>query len=216
MIEELILQENQHLAKINRDFFHQRNILALNLVSSPGSGKTTLLVETIKQLKNEYSISVIEGDQQTDLDAEAIRALHVPVVQVNTGKTCHLNAQDVYRSISKLVLEDNSILFIENVGNLVCPALFDLGETCKVVILSTTEGVDKPLKYPYIFNQSELMIINKIDLLPHVTFDADRCIHYAKQVNATIQIIQLSAVTLHGLNNWIRWINHRVTCKDYV
>lgn len=214
-IERAVLEENRRIAKINRDFFRQHNMLVLNLVSSPGSGKTTLLVNSIKRLKRKYAVGVIEGDQKTDLDACEISALRVPVLQVNTGKSCHLDAHDIYRAVSKLPLQDNSILLIENVGNLVCPAMFDLGETCKIVILSTTEGANKPLKYSYMFNQSELMIINKIDLLPFIRFDMDRCIGYAKKINPGIEIIKSCATNSYGLNNFISWITHKATCKDY-
>ena len=161
----------------------QRDILALNLVSSPGSGKTTLLERTIRDLGKQTPFLVIEGDQETTNDAERIRATGCKVVQVNTGTGCHLEANMVARGIGELQPPKNSAVMIENVGNLVCPALFDLGEKSKVVILSVTEGDDKPLKYPHMFRASDIMILNKIDLLPYVQFDMDKCVQYARQVN---------------------------------
>jgi hydrogenase nickel incorporation protein HypB len=212
-IEKDILSENQHFANHNRDYFSKNNISAFNLVSSPGSGKTTLLVETIRALqtrKEKFSISVIEGDQQTDLDAKRIAQTGISVLQVNTGKACHLDAHRIEHAISELSPEKNSFLFIENVGNLVCPALFDLGEMCKVIILSVTEGDDKPLKYPYMFDQSQLMIINKIDLLPYVSFDVDRCVEYARRINPTIEILKISATTGEGISQWCEWLEKKI------
>ena len=181
-------------------------ILALNLVSSPGSGKTTLLTTTLNELKEKRPCYVIEGDQQTENDAERIRATGVPALQVNTGKGCHLDANMIAEALVKLRPEENGLLFIENVGNLVCPSEFDLGEKAKVVILSVTEGEDKPLKYPHMFAAAKLMILNKIDLLPYLNFDVKKCIENAKRVNPTIEIIQLSATTQEGLGAWLNWL----------
>ena len=205
-IERDILGHNDALARDNRRLFAQRGVLALNLVSSPGSGKTTLLARTLTDLRQGLRFAVIEGDQQTSLDAERIRATGVPSVQVNTGKGCHLDAHMVGHAVEHLDIEPGSILFIENVGNLVCPAAFDLGEACKVAILSVTEGEDKPLKYPDMFEAADLMLIHKIDLLPHVDFDVARCIDAARQVHPGLQILQLSARSGEGLESWYEWL----------
>ncbi len=205
-IEQDILAKNNRYAAENRRYFGERGILALNLVSSPGSGKTTLLTETIVLLKNELDIMVIEGDQQTARDAERIRATGVLALQINTGKGCHLDAHRVGHALETLQPLNHSLLFIENVGNLVCPASFDLGEAHKVVILSVTEGEDKPLKYPDMFHAADLMILNKTDLLPHLDFDVEQCLQYAKQVNPRIKILSLSAKTGEGMDSWLRWL----------
>ncbi|MFM6071058.1 MAG: hydrogenase nickel incorporation protein HypB, partial [Dolichospermum sp.] len=174
---------NNLLAAQNRGWFKGRNILALNLMSSPGAGKTTLLTRTINDLKDQLTISVIEGDQETTNDAEKIKSTGCKVVQINTGTGCHLDASMIEKGLQELNPPLNSVVMIENVGNLVCPALFDLGEAAKVVILSVTEGEDKPIKYPYMFRSSDIMILTKIDLLPYLNFDVQRCLEYAKQVN---------------------------------
>ena len=205
-IEQDILGKNNEFAAANRRFFAEQGILALNLVSSPGSGKTTLLVETIKALKDELAIAVIEGDQQTTNDAERIRETQVPAIQINTGKGCHLDGHMVGHALESLQPEPGSVLFIENVGNLVCPAAFDLGEASKVAILSVTEGEDKPLKYPDMFHAADLMILSKTDLLPHLTFDVDRCVDYARRVNSGIRVLQLSSTTGDGMDAWFGWI----------
>jgi len=205
-IEQDILSKNNEYAAGNRRQFAARGMLVLNLVSSPGSGKTTLLTNTLSQLKNELPMAVIEGDQQTVLDAERIRATGVKAIQINTGKGCHLDAHMVGHALESLSPEEQSVLFIENVGNLVCPAAFDLGEAHKVVILSVTEGEDKPLKYPDMFHAADLMILNKIDLLPHLQFDVDACLGYARRVNPGIKILQLSATSGEGMENWFAWI----------
>lgn len=205
-IEQDILATNNRYADENRCYFADRGMLALNLVSSPGSGKTTLLTETIARLKDDLKIAVIEGDQQTARDAERIRATGVPAVQINTGKGCHLDAHRVGHALKELNQPEYSLLFIENVGNLVCPSAFDLGEAHKVVILSVTEGEDKPIKYPDMFHAADLMILNKIDLLPHLDFDAELCIRYAKQVNPKIKILRLSAKTGEGMESWLKWL----------
>jgi hydrogenase nickel incorporation protein HypB len=217
-IEQDILAKNNQYASANRGYFAEHGILALNLVSSPGSGKTSLLTETIATLKGQLEVTVIEGDQQTTLDAERIRATGVKALQVNTGKGCHLDAHQIGHAIEQLNPAAQSVLFIENVGNLVCPASFDLGEAHKVAILSVTEGEDKPLKYPDMFYAADLMILNKIDLLPYLDFDLEQCIQYAKQVNPRIKILQLSAKTGEGMESWIQWLkaSRAVQLIDYV
>ena len=211
-VEQDILGKNNQFAEENRRQFAEHGVLVLNLVSSPGSGKTTLLTETIAQLQTECAIGVIEGDQQTRLDADRIQATGVPAVQINTGKGCHLEAERVGQAWQVLRPHKLGCLFIENVGNLVCPAGFDLGEAHKVVILSVTEGEDKPLKYPDMFNAASLLVLNKIDLLPYVDFDVDRCIAYARQINPDIAVVQVSAKTNQGLLDWLAWIKHQQAC----
>jgi hydrogenase nickel incorporation protein HypB len=205
-LETRILAKNDALAVKNRAWFEGREILALNLVSSPGAGKTTLLERTIAALKDELPLFVIEGDQATAADGERIRAAGAPAVQVNTGTGCHLEAAMVARGLAELRPPAGAVLMIENVGNLVCPALFDLGERAKVVILSVTEGEDKPLKYPHMFSAARLMVLNKIDLLPHVDFDVGRCIAHARRVNPEIEVIQVSARSAEGLGAWCDWL----------
>ncbi|MBD2665985.1 hydrogenase accessory protein HypB [Richelia sinica FACHB-800] len=209
-LEQDILARNNLLAAQNRGWFKGRNILALNLMSSPGAGKTTLLTRTINDVKDKLTISVIEGDQETTNDAEKIKSTGCKVVQINTGTGCHLDASMIDRGLQQLNPPLNSVVMIENVGNLVCPALFDLGEQAKVVILSVTEGEDKPIKYPHMFRASEIMIITKVDLLPYVQFDVQRCIEYAQQVNPKMQIFQVSATTGAGLDEWYSWLNQKV------
>jgi hydrogenase nickel incorporation protein HypB len=218
-IEQDVLGENNRLARANRAHFRGHGILALNLVSSPGSGKTTLLCSTIKALRARNAalpVAVIEGDQQTSNDADRVRASGAPAVQVNTGKGCHLDAQMVGEAFGALPLHSHDtdgqstpggVLFIENVGNLVCPAMWDLGEAAKVAILSVTEGEDKPLKYPDMFAAATLMILNKTDLLPYLNFDVAACIAYARRVNPAIQVIELSATSGQGMDAWLDWID---------
>jgi hydrogenase nickel incorporation protein HypB len=205
-IERDILSKNNDYAAQNRTFFEEHSILALNLVSSPGSGKTTLLVRTIIELKQSIPLAVIEGDQQTLNDAERIRATGAPAIQINTGKGCHLDAHMVGQALPKVPLPEESLLFIENVGNLVCPAAFDLGEAYKVAILSVTEGEDKPLKYPDMFQAASLMLLNKCDLLPYLNFDVELAIENVRRVNPGIEIIRVSATTGEGLTDWLAWI----------
>ena len=230
-LETDILGANNRVAAHNRAHFESHGVTALNLVSSPGSGKTTLLCATIEALKTHapgLPVSVIEGDQQTSFDADRIRATGAPAIQVNTGKGCHLDAPMVAEAFSRLHTHDHdhghdhghdhhhhhhhahSLLFIENVGNLVCPAVWDLGEAAKVAILSVTEGEDKPLKYPDMFAAASLMVLNKVDLLPHVRFDVARCIELARRVNPGIEVIQLSATTGEGMDAWLHWLDHRM------
>lgn len=205
-IERDILARNDAEAQANRRRFTARGIFALNLVSSPGSGKTTLLVETIRRLQGEPAVAVIEGDQQTSHDADRIRATGARAVQINTGKGCHLDAHMVAHALEHLEPADESVVMIENVGNLVCPAAFDLGEAHKVVVLSVTEGEDKPLKYPDMFAAADLMILNKCDLLPHLAFDVDLCVANARRVNPSIEVVRLSAITGEGLAGWLAWV----------
>jgi hydrogenase nickel incorporation protein HypB len=210
-IEQDILAKNDEFAARNRQFFADRGVLALNLVSSPGSGKTTLLVRTIEALAGSIPAAVIEGDQQTTHDADRIRAAGAPALQINTGKGCHLDASMVEKAFDRLNIADDSVLFIENVGNLVCPASFDLGEAGKVVVLSVTEGEDKPLKYPDMFRAASLMLLNKIDLLPHVSFDVERCVEYAQRINPGIEVIRVSATTGEGFEAWLQWVDGQAT-----
>jgi len=205
-VETNVLEKNNLLAERNRGYFEAKNIFALNLVSSPGAGKTTLLEKTISSIKDKTDCAVIEGDQQTMNDADRIAATGAAVIQVNTGTGCHLDSEMVNQGSKELALKDNSLLFIENVGNLVCPALFDLGEAHKVVIISVTEGDDKPHKYPTMFSVSDLCIINKTDLLPYVEFDVEKCKEYARQVNPNIKFIEVSATKGEGMQEWIDWL----------
>ena len=233
-LETDILGANNRVAQQNRAHFEAHGVTALNLVSSPGSGKTTLLcatIEALKQRQPDLHVAVIEGDQQTSFDADRIRATGAPAIQVNTGKGCHLDAPMVAEAFAQLHTHEHShdhehdhghahghdhhhhgdahsLLFIENVGNLVCPAVWDLGEAAKVAILSVTEGEDKPLKYPDMFAAAQLMILNKTDLLPHVKFDVARCIALARRVNPAIEVIQLSATTGEGMDAWLHWLDH--------
>ncbi|MBS0347208.1 MAG: hydrogenase nickel incorporation protein HypB [Proteobacteria bacterium] len=209
-IEQNILAKNDGYAERNRSWLADRGILALNLVSSPGSGKTTLLVRTIEELKSKVPVAVVEGDQQTSFDAERIRATGAPALQINTGKGCHLDAHMVGRALEKLAPPEDSVLLVENVGNLVCPAAFDLGEAAKVVVLSVTEGEDKPLKYPDMFAAARLMLVNKIDLLPYLSFDVQKAIDFARRVNPRLEVIQVSATTGAGFADWLGWIDARL------
>jgi len=205
-IEADILGKNNAYAAANRRWFADHAVLALNLVSSPGSGKTALLTRTLEALKGELPAAVIEGDQQTANDAERIRATGVKALQINTGKGCHLDAHMVGHALEALQPAEGSLLFIENVGNLVCPAAFDLGEAHKVVILSVTEGEDKPLKYPDMFHAADLMLLNKTDLLPYLDFDVERCLEYARRVNPRIRVLPVSARSGEGMEDWYRWL----------
>jgi hydrogenase nickel incorporation protein HypB len=205
-IEQDILSKNNQYAAENRKQLRAQRILALNLLSSPGSGKTTLLTETIVALRDRMRIAVIEGDQQTTNDADRIRATGAPAIQINTGKGCHLDASMIGTALARLAPPEHSVVMIENVGNLVCPAGFDLGEAHKVVVLSVTEGEDKPLKYPDMFRAASLMLLNKVDLLPYLRFDVAQCIANARRVNPDIEILQLSATSGQGLDAWLAWI----------
>ncbi|MDD2776466.1 MAG: hydrogenase nickel incorporation protein HypB [Gallionella sp.] len=210
-VERDLLSQNDQLAADNRREFAASHTLALNLVSSPGSGKTTLLVRTLQALHPHIPMAVIEGDQQTECDAERIRATGVNAIQINTGKGCHLDAAMISHAWAQLAMPENGLLFIENVGNLVCPAAFDLGEAAKVVVLSVTEGEDKPLKYPDMFRAARLMLLNKCDLLPYLNFDVALVLANARRVNPDIEIIQLSATTGEGMDAWLAWLEQART-----
>ena len=205
-LEKDILHKNQLSAERNRGYFEALNIFSINLVSSPGSGKTSLLERTIADLKDQVSFSVIEGDQQTTNDADRIHKLNVPVIQINTGKGCHLDSEMIAKAVKELKPAQNSIMMIENVGNLVCPAMFDLGESKRVVIISITEGEDKPLKYPDMFYGSQVCIINKMDLLPYLKFDLEKLKEYARKVNPNLQFFEVSATTGVGLEPWYNYL----------
>ena len=205
-LEQDILQHNEVMAARNKGYFEAKNIFALNLVSSPGSGKTSILERTLSDLKKDIPFYVIEGDQQTLNDANRIDALDIPVIQINTGKGCHLESDMVYDAVKQLKIKDDSILMIENVGNLVCPSMFNLGESKRVVIISTTEGEDKPIKYPDMFHTSDVCIINKIDLLPYVNINIDKLKEYALQVNPNLEFFEVSATTGEGMEKWYEWL----------
>jgi len=205
-MEQDVLHKNQLQAERNRGFFEARNIKAINLLSSPGSGKTTLLEKTITSIGDNFDFYVIEGDQQSSRDADRIAKTGAKVWQINTGKGCHLDSAMVHYALHKLEPVDNAFLMIENVGNLVCPALFDLGEHKRVVIMSVTEGDDKPLKYPDIFHSAHICILNKIDLLPYVDFDITAAEDYLHRLNPNMEVITISATTGEGMNDWYSWI----------
>lgn len=205
-LERDILSKNNSLAEHNREHFHLNHIFAVNLVSSPGSGKTTLLERTLTDLRDEIKFYVIEGDQQTMNDANRIAATGVQAIQINTGKGCHLDADMIHKALHQLKPQECSVVFIENVGNLVCPAMFDLGENVRVAIISVTEGDDKPVKYPDMFASADLCIINKIDLLPYVNFDIAKAKTYARQVNPRLKFLEVSATAGDGLKQWYRWL----------
>ena len=205
-VETDILAKNNRLAAGNRAMFEEKGVFVLNLVSSPGSGKTTILERTLRDLNGKHSFAVIEGDQQTDNDAVRIASTGVPVKQVNTGAGCHLDAHMVCHAVDNFDMDNLDILMIENVGNLVCPASFDLGENHKVVVLSITEGEDKPLKYPSMFHNADVMLLNKVDLLPHLDFDAEKCKAFARRVNPGILIFDVSSKTGEGMDAWYEWL----------
>ena len=209
-LEQKVLAKNDLVAEHNRQSLTGRGILALNVMSSPGAGKTTLLERTIREVGGELPVVVIEGDQETMLDAERIQAAGARAVQVNTGAGCHLDADMVHRALHTLNPEPKSLLFIENVGNLVCPALFDLGEHSKVVVISVTEGQDKPLKYPHMFAAADLVLLNKIDLVPYVTFDLETFSGFARSVNPGVRILPISATRGDGLDAWYDWIRAQI------
>jgi hydrogenase nickel incorporation protein HypB len=212
-LEAEILAENNQFAAQNRAFFKNKKSLALNFVSSPGSGKTTLLEETIKLLSGEHPIYVVEGDQHTELDANRIRSAGAEAYQIQTGKACHLDGHMVGHALEHLNIVDDSFVFIENVGNLICPALFDLGEQAKVVLISITEGEDKPLKYPDMFFGADLVLITKLDLLPYLKFDLEACEANIRKINPRGKIIQLSSTTGAGFDEWVKWLH---AAKNYL
>ncbi len=207
-LEVDILHKNNLLAERNRGYFQAKNILALNLVSSPGSGKTALLERTLNDLGAEIPFFVVEGDQQTTQDADRIAATGTPVVQINTGQGCHLDADMVNKALRKLNPTEGAVVMIENVGNLVCPAMFDLGESARVVIMSVTEGEDKPIKYPYMFHSAQVCLVNKVDLLPYLDFDLDKAKEYAQQINPRLRFIEISATKGQGMEQWYHWLKH--------
>jgi hydrogenase nickel incorporation protein HypB len=209
-LEQDILAKNATIAARNREWFQGRRVLALNLMSSPGAGKTTLLERTIRDFKDAGPVMVIEGDQETERDAARIRQAGARAIQINTGSGCHLDSAMLSLAIRKLDPATGSLLLIENVGNLVCPALFDLGEAARVLVMSVTEGEDKPLKYPHMFRSADILILSKIDLLPHLNFKLDEFVAYALQVNPGIKILQVSAATSDGLNDWYAWLRAKM------
>lgn len=207
LLEQDVLAKNDRGAARNRALLASDGILAMNLMSSPGAGKTTLLQRTIRDLVADVPVAVIEGDQETTVDAERIRSTGAPVVQINTGSGCHLDADMVVAGLRMLRPAQRSVLFIENVGNLVCPALFDLGERYRVVIVSTTEGADKPLKYPHMLRSADLVLLNKIDLLPYLAFDVDEFDAAVRAVNPSVEILSLSATRGDGMDAWLSWLH---------
>jgi hydrogenase nickel incorporation protein HypB len=213
-LEERILGHNDELAAGNRAEFAARGIVAVNLMSSPGSGKTTLLERTVRELLPLRPVAVLEGDQETALDADRIRGTGAPVVQINTGTGCHLDAAMVRRGLAELDPPDGALLFVENVGNLVCPALFDLGEAARVVVMSVPEGDDKPAKYPHMFRTADLVLVNKVDLLPHVTFDLDRCTERIRRLRRGVEVLSVSATRGDGLAGWYAWLDAVDTGRD--
>ncbi|WP_374727306.1 hydrogenase nickel incorporation protein HypB [Haloactinomyces albus] len=210
LLEQEVLAKNDLLAQRNRAWLAEREILALNLMSSPGSGKTTLLERTLREAGARIPVSVIEGDQETLLDAGRLRATGCTVVQVNTGAGCHLDADMIEQALRSLAPPERSVVFIENVGNLVCPALFDLGERGKVVVASVTEGEDKPLKYPNMFAATDLVLLNKVDLLPHLDYDVELFTSYARRINPDVRVLPVSATKGDGLRDWYAWLHRHV------
>jgi len=214
-LEQDILQRNNMLAERNRGYFEAKQIFCINMMSSPGSGKTTLLEETIRRLKSKTTIYVVEGDQQTSNDANRIAALDVPVFQVNTGTGCHLDAAMLNHAMKHLEPKDNSALFVENVGNLVCPAMFDLGENVRIVIVSITEGDDKPLKYPYIFKEADVCLINKIDLAPYLKTNIEELRANCLKINPKLIIFDISALTGEGIDEWLDYLTQSSKNSPY-
>lgn len=214
-VQQNILAENQQLALQNQQFFSDKHILALNIMSSPGSGKTSLLSKTIQDLKQELDMSVIVGDQQTDADAAILKAAGASAIQINTGRGCHLDAHMISHALMDLPLKSNGLLLIENVGNLVCPALFSLGETQRVVLLSVTEGDNKPLKYPDMFRAADLVVMTKMDLLPYVNFDVQQCTDYIRRIKSTLPVLCLSTTNETGLAAWYEWIKNGINTATH-
>jgi len=212
-LEQDVLAINNRMAAENRNFYREKGILAINLLSSPGTGKTTLIEQTILALRrrlqsdrNSFPLAVIEGDQATSRDADRIRQLGVPAIQINTGKGCHLDAHQIGHASRELPLSPGMILMIENIGNLVCPALFDLGESAKIVLFSTTEGEDKPIKYPQMFQAADLVLLTKTDLLPHLDFDREKALNYIRAINPRTTILGISSKSQEGMEEWVEWI----------
>jgi hydrogenase nickel incorporation protein HypB len=209
-IEQKILGKNAELARDNRREIDRRGILAVGLVSAPGSGKTALLEQTLAALRGRARCAVIEGDVQTDRDAQRIAALEVPVVQIVTNGTCHLEARMVQEALARLPGTDLDVVFVENVGNLVCPSSYELGEHVRAVVLSTAEGEDKPLKYPALFRQSQALVLNKIDLLPYLRYDLAQAKAFARQVNPALEVFETSCTTGHGIQSWAGWLLEKI------
>jgi hydrogenase nickel incorporation protein HypB len=209
-VVQKVLEANERIAEENRRLFEEMKLFVINLVSGPGAGKTTLLERTVERLKDQYCFGVIEGDIQSTLDAEKIASTGASVVQINTGGACHLDGNMIREAIAKIDLGALDVLIVENVGNLVCPVEFDIGEDCKVMLLSTPEGDDKPLKYPLIFHESRLLLINKMDLLPYVSFDAEKLRKESLQINPHLEIIEISCKTGEGLPSWFHWLKDKV------
>jgi len=212
-IERKVLEKNDQIAAKNRELFKKNKIFAVNLVSSPGSGKTSIVEKTLEHFKGKLKISVVEGDVQTNLDAERVSKYGVPVVQIVTNGSCHLEAKLVQDALQNLTLADTDVLFVENVGNLVCPAAYDLGEDMKIVIASTTEGDDKPLKYPRMFINASVLLINKIDLLPYINCNIDELRKNSLQINPRLEIFALSCTTGEGIDKWCKWLEGRIQKK---
>ncbi|MDB4993992.1 MAG: hydrogenase accessory protein HypB [Myxococcaceae bacterium] len=209
-MEQAVLAKNDRFAGMNRAFFRARGILALNLTSSPGAGKTTLLERVVRDLRDDVALSVVEGDQETENDARRIRAAGCRAIQINTGAGCHLDAERVGAAVRTLEPQRASLLFIENVGNLVCPAMFDLGERSKVVVLSVTEGEDKPIKYPHMFRAADVMVLTKTDLLPHLEFDSELCVAHARRVNPKLRVFPVSVRSGDGLAPFYGWLHEQL------
>jgi hydrogenase nickel incorporation protein HypB len=212
-LERALLDKNDRIAERNRGWLEARGVLAINVLSSPGAGKTTLLERSIRDLRERVTIAVIEGDQATSHDADRIRAAGARAVQINTGTGCHLDAGMVAKALPGIDPAAGSVVVIENVGNLVCPALFDLGEDAKIVVASVTEGDDKPLKYPHMFRAATVVLLNKVDLLPHVRFDVDRFVGAVRQVNAQAGVVPVSATEGQGLDRWYAWLEQRLRAR---
>jgi len=210
-LERKVLNENDRLAAELRARFKEHGVLCLNIISSPGSGKTTLLERTLESLPRHERVAVLTGESQTENDANRLKRFHFPVKQITTGGTCHLDARMIDKHLADWKLEDLDVLFIENVGNLVCPSSYDLGEAAKIVVLSVTEGEDKPLKYPSIFFKSDLLILSKIDLLPYVPFDMNAAEENARKVHPGMEIVKVSCQTGNGLHEWMTWLEQRRT-----
>jgi hydrogenase nickel incorporation protein HypB len=213
-LEQRVLARNDELAEHNRQWLAARDVLAVNLMSSPGSGKTTLLERTIRELGARRPVAVVEGDQETMFDADRIKATGCPVVQVNTGAGCHLDASMLATALTALDPPEHALVFVENVGNLVCPALFDLGEQARVVIMSSTEGAEKPLKYPHMFRTADLVLLNKVDLLPYLDFDPAQWLAAVRAVNRTAEVLQVSATTGAGAAEWYGWLRDRSATRS--
>jgi len=209
-----ILNANEQMAVSNKELLHRHDIYTINIMATPGAGKTSFIIETIRRLKNKISIGIVEGDVASSVDSEAVSKEGVPVIQINTGGECHLEANMINNALNNLPLSDINLLFIENVGNLVCPASFDLGEDLKILISSTPEGDDKPLKYPFMFHIANVVVINKIDLLPYLKFNMDSFKQNITSINNRIDFFPISCTTGEGFDTWINWLTSRVTHKS--